>query len=320
MRRPRGTRLALLLGLALTATASSALAQTPAQSKRFAAAQSRYEQGSFATAYEEFRSLAAETGSPNAEMYVARCLRELGRLPEAYEAMTVALHHATVKAETEPKYASTRNAAAADLALLEPKVGRVLVAVADPPAGLTVTVNGAPLPSDKLGVAVPAATGEVVVHLAAPGRANVERRLTLRGGELTTLTLALEGSSGGPLDVPTRGGGGRIAGFAVLGLGVAGLATFAGAGVAANHRYASISAACGGMRCTNPSFTGPIEGGKQLDIAADIGLGVGLAGLAAGALLVAFGGPKAAGDAVRAAAWAAPSGGGTVFGVRGAFY
>ena len=112
--------LALLLGLALTAASAGAGAQTPAQAKRFAAAQSLYEQRSYATALEEFRALAAETGSPNAEVYAARCLRELDRLPEAYEAMSTALRHATAKAEAEPKYASTRNAAAADLALWSP--------------------------------------------------------------------------------------------------------------------------------------------------------------------------------------------------------
>jgi hypothetical protein len=325
----RGTLLAFLLGLALTAAASGAAAQTPAQAKRFAAAQSLYEQGSFATAYSEFQALAAETGSPNAELYGARCLRELGRLPEAYDAMSAALRHATAKAEAEPKYASTRNAAAADLALLEPRVGKLLVAVANPPAGLEVTVNGVPLPPDKVGVAVPTATGAVVVRLVAPGRAAVERRVTLRGGEPTTLTLTMDATPAEPSAPPPPGeapaqaeparvgGGARVAGFVVLGLGAAGMATFAGVGVAANSRYDSIEAACGGKRCTNPSFTAQIAGGKALDIGADVGLGVGIAGLVVGSLLVAFGGPKAASDAPRVSAWVGP--GSTVIGVRGAF-
>ena len=125
-------------------------------------------------------------------------------------------------------------------------MGKLLIAVADPPAGLAVTVNGAPLPPDKLGVAVPTATGEAVVRLVAPGKAPVERRVTLRGGEPTTLTVALETASGDASAAPapvaaTRGGGGRVAGFVALGVGVAGMATFAGAGVAANNRYDSIT-------------------------------------------------------------------------------
>jgi hypothetical protein len=81
----------------------------------------------------------------------------------------------------------------------------------------------------------------------------------------------------------------------------------------ANSRYASISAACGGKHCTDPSFASQIDGGRRLDIIADVGLGVGIAGLVGGTLMVALGGPKAAPPNVTA--WAAPGGGGIA--VRG---
>ncbi|MFT3769782.1 MAG: PEGA domain-containing protein [Minicystis sp.] len=315
---------ALVLVLASFAS-PPAFAQTAGQAKRFGAAQKLYDQGAYTPAYEEFKALAAETGSPNAVLYVARCLRELGRLPEAYETMTLALRSAAAKAEAEPKYAQTRNAAAADLALLEPKVGKLVIAIANPPAGTTVTLDGAPLSPEKLGVPVAVAIGESVVTVRAPGRANVERRVKLRGGETTTLTLALEVDPAGPTPAPAapaapppapemRGGGARIAGFAVLGVGAAGMATFAAAGVMANKRFDAVSAACGGTRCTDPSFSAQIAGGKQLDLAANIGLGVGIAGLVGGTLLVVLGGPK---PAPAVTAWATPGGGGLV--ARGSF-
>jgi hypothetical protein len=316
---------ALLLGLAVTAAAPGAYAQTAAQAKRFGAAQKLYDDGAYTPAYEEFKALAAETGSPNAELYVARCLRELGRLPEAYEAMVFALRDATTKAEADPKYGQTRNAAAADLALLEPKIGKLVVAVPSPPAGLEVTLNGAPMPLAKLGVPVPVTTGFVVVHLHAPGRTDVERRVTLKGGETQTLAVALEadpaqappaGITPPPAPVPppgsdARGGGARVAGFVTLGLGAAGMVTFAVAGSMANSRYSTIQAACGGKRCTDPSFASQIDGGKRLDLIADVGLGVGIAGLVGGTLLVVFGGPKAPPPVT---AWVAPGGGGLVAG------
>jgi hypothetical protein len=325
MTRVSRTVFALLLGLAVTAVAPGASAQTAGQAKRFGAAQKLYDDGAYTPAFEEFKALAVETGSPNAKLYVARCLRELGRLPEAYEAMVLALRDATAKAETDPKYGQTRNAAAADLALLEPKIGKLVVAVPNPPAGLKVTLNGAPLPLEKVGVPVPVTTGFVVVHLSAPGRADVERRVTLKGGESTTLAVSLEAERPSapppvvtPLPAPVpppvqpaRGGGARIAGFVTLGLGAAGMATFAAAGLMANSRYDSIQAACGGKRCTDPSFASQIEGGKRLDLIADVGLGVGIAGLVGGTLLVAFGGPKAAPPVT---AWAAPGGGGLAAG------
>jgi hypothetical protein len=233
--------------------------------------------------------------------------------------MSLALRHASAKADTEPKYAPTRNAAAADLALLEARVGRLLIAVANPPPGLEVTLNGAALAPERLGVATAAAPGPMLVRLTAPGRTAVERQVTLRGGELTTLPVALEASirepgdatpsPGVPASEPTRGGGARIAGYVVLGVGVAGMATFGIEAVAANNRYNSILAACGGKRCTSPSFAPQIQGGRNLDIASDVGLGFGIAGLLAGALLVAFGGAKPVAEAPRASVWLTPGAG-----------
>ena len=328
-RLPRVVR-SVLLALAVAAWAAPAAAQDANLAKRFAAAQKLYDDGAYTPALQEFKALAAETGSPNADLYVARCLRELGKLPEAYEALTLALRNATAKAEADPKYTKTRNTAAADLAVLEPRVGKILIAVASPPPGLTVTLNGATLPPEKLGVPVPLAIGEAVVRLHAPDRVDVEKRVTLKGGETVTLPLTMEAPGpvveqvtrpqpvqvqAPPVVQPTGIGGARIAGIVTLGVGAAGMVTFAVAGVMANSRYDSISAACGGKRCTDPSFTSQIDGGRQLDIIADVGLGVGLAGLVGGTLLVALGGPKAVPPPVTA--WVSPGGGG--LGVRGAF-
>lgn len=319
-------RFAIALSLAMMALSHTAAAQTPAQAKRFGAAQKLYDQGAYTPAYQEFKALAEETRSPNAELQAARCLRELGKLPEAYEAMSAALRNATARAESEPKYAATRNAAAADLALLEPKVGKIIVAVDNPPPGLTVTIDGIPLPEGKFGVPVATAIGEIVVRLRAPDYPDVERRVQIRGGQPTTVALASntapavnkatpQQAPSPPSEPATTGGGTRIGGFVVLGLGAAGLATFAGAGVAADKRYDDIKKACGNARCTDPSFNDKIAGGRTLDIVANVGLGVGIAGIAAGTLMVVLGGPKAAPPPV--SAWISPGSGGIV--ARGSF-
>ena len=46
--------------------------------------------------------------------------------------------------------------------------------------------------------------------------------------------------------------------------------------------------------CRNADAAADIEGGKALQLAANIGLGIGIAGAVGGALLIAFGGPVAA--------------------------
>jgi hypothetical protein len=314
----------LLLACALATSTLPAAAQDANVGKRFAAAQRLYDDGAYTPALAEFKALAAETGSPNADLYVARCLRELGRLVEAYEATTIAVRNATAKAEKDPKYVSTRNTAAADLAQLEPKVAKIIVAVANPPAGMQVTLNGAPLAADRLGVPVVLAPAEVVVRMSAPDQADVERRVVLRAGDTTTLPLAFAAPAPAPtptpalpppaLPAPHGLGGVRIGGIVVLGVGAAGMATFAAAGVSANHRYDAVSAACGGKRCTDSSYRSQIDGGRQLDLVANVGLGVGIAGLVGGTLMVALGKPAAAPTVT---GWATPAGGGLA--VRHAF-
>ncbi len=55
-------------------------------------------------------------------------------------------------------------------------------------------------------------------------------------------------------------------------------------------KYNTVSTACGGTHCTDPAYQSQINAGKTLDTVANIGLGAGLAGLAAGTLMIVFGG------------------------------
>jgi hypothetical protein len=314
--------LSALLSAVILAVAPMAEAEPPAPAvQRYAVAKKHYDAGAYAEAYEEFRAIAQELGSPNAELYMARCLRALGRLPEAYEAMRVALRDAAAKAVDEPRYAETRDTAAAQLAELEPLIGKLIIAVVDPPPDLIVEVNGTSLPRKLVGAPVPAAVGDAFVRVRARGKQDVERRVTLRGGEVTTITVALAPigvAPERPAPPPPPGLGGlRIAGIAVLGVGAAGMATFAVAGAMASHRYATLEARCGN-HCTSPEQVGEIEGGRRLDLAANVALGAGLAGLVAGAGLLVFGRPRTVGSppAQQVTAWATP--GGVIVGLRGA--
>jgi hypothetical protein len=110
-------------------------------------------------------------------------------------------------------------------------------------------------------------------------------------------------------------GAARGVGIAVLGVGVGGMATFGVAGLMANHRYDTVNTACGGTHCADPKYAADISSGKQLDLIANVGLGVGLAGLVGGTLLVVLGKPSRA--PARVGAWVAPEGGGLT--LRGAF-
>lgn len=327
MRSLRAMGLVLSLCVAPMLVVGSADAQSANASKtavqRFADAQALYESGEYDKAYAQFQTLVQETGSPNAELYLGRCLRELGRLPEAYEATARALENALAKAEKEEKYQQTRSAAAADLAKLELRVGKIIVAVADAPENLVITVNGQTLPRAKYGIPAAVNIGEAVVVLEAPEKKRIERRTMVAGGKTETVTVVLE-----PLDAnmppppqkveppPSTGGPARVVGFVVAGVGVAGMATFAVAGLMANQRYDEIYAACGGTHCTDTKYVTEIENGRQLDLVANIGLGVGIGGIAVGTLLIALGGPKPASTPTVSGFWLPGAGG---FSVSGRF-
>jgi hypothetical protein len=316
------TAFAFVSMLTLTLLATPAFAEPSKQ--QFAAAQKLYDDKSYERALAQFEKLASESGSPNAELYVARCLRELGRLPQAYEQMRVALRDASAKAEQDPRYERTRDAAAAELATLEAKIAKVVIAIADPPSGLTVTLNGAPFPADKLGVPLATAPGEGVIVARAPGKKDVETRVALRAGESKTVALSLHDVviettpiAPAPSAATARTGGGvRFGGYVVVGVGAAGFATFAIAGIVSNNKFAALKQDCADGSC--PTRPSQIQSGKTFDTIADVGLGVGIAGVVAGSAMIAFGGPKEA--APSRSAWSLTPGPGPLgLGLRGVF-
>jgi hypothetical protein len=309
MRRPWWMLLLLVTLMAAHASAQSSPASASGEGKgaqeTFREAQKLYEARDWEGALPLFREAFADSGSPNAHLYVARCLRELGKLDEAYEEMKATVAKATELAEEEAKYAPTRDAAATELALLERKVARIVVAIADPPSGTSVELNGKPLPADKLGVPIAVMPGEIEVRASAPGSAGSSATVDVGAGQMKTIALALAGAddSEAPPPVvveepqrrdsaPPTGGGLRTAGFVAAGVGVVGLAVFAIAGSMANSRFATLEDECGDSRCQDPKYADTVDEGKRFDTMANIGLVVGALGLAAGGAMIVFGGPS----------------------------
>lgn len=295
--------LATALGAAAAVPGVAAADDAADAAKQFATAQDLYDNGRHDEALPMFREAFRATGSPNARLYVARSLRELGRLAEAYEEMSETLRDATARADTEAKYVQTRDAAASELALLERRVGRVIVAIANPPSGVTVSLNGNELPGGRVGAPVAVMPGMITVSVEAPGREPVTREVTVGAGETKTVALALEEGTGKAApspatqdEAPSSGGGVRTAGFVVAGLGVAGMGLFAVTGLMANSKFKTLEEECGGVRCTDPKYADTIDSGKTLDLLATIGLIAGATGIAAGGAMILFGGSSSADD------------------------
>ncbi len=286
-------------------------AGAPSAKQLYASAQKLFDKGRYAEALVAFRQAHNASSSPNARLMIGHCLVALGKKAEAYEEMAATMREAAQLAEGDPKYAPTRDAAATQVAQLEPKVGKVIVEIQDR-AGVTVTLNGERLVPEKLGLPVAVDPGTTAVGAAHIDGRTVSRELSVKAGatERVTLTFSEARSAGGggaratPAPLPPKpsedqggedkkpGGGVRTAGFVVAGLGVAGMAVFGVTGMMARSRFATLETECGGRRCADPKYADVVDSGMFLTTTANIGLIAGAAGLVGGGLMILLGGPS----------------------------
>jgi len=329
---PLWRRVALLfvvLTLQVLASPGIARAQTPEEA--FTEGLTKFDEGDCEAALPLFQTAFEGTKSPNARLYVARCLAQLGRDVEAYREMSGTLALARDKAETEPKYAKTRDAAAAELAQLEPKVGKIIVAFDTPYEGAVILLDGEEVPEAQQGVPIPVRPGDLQITARAPGKEEHTETVAIDGGQTKAVAIVLEDAA--PItdeEEDTGPGLGtlRIVGIAVAGLGVASMATFAATGSMASSKFSSVEDACGGQTCPDDSHNADIDAGKTLQTVANATLGIGIALMAGGAALIIFGGPgeddgeDGDGDAearIELVPIVAPTPGGGVLGLTGRF-
>lgn len=332
-RRPLPFRAAALSALlAVSAAPSAARAQTPtaeatpaavAAQVRFDRARTLYQGDQLAEALPEFRASLELYRSPNTRLYVGLCLQRLGRFAEAFAELSRTASEAGDLVATDRRYESARDLARRALADLEPRVAQLAVRVVSPPPGVTVRIGRTTLDAAALGVSLPYDPAEVTVVAEAPGFLPAQQSVRLTAGGRASIELALRRAPVAAvtpppvidLPPPSRGGGVRVAGFVVGGLGVASLATFAVLGSMASSQYDDLARVCPRPACTAARVQ-EIDDGAQLTTMANVTLGVGVAAVVAGVVMIAAGGPRAATEG-RAQAYVDP-GLGTV-GVRGAF-
>lgn len=185
------------------------------------------------------------------------------------------------------------------LGALEAKVPKVtLILAADLPAEAHILVDGATIERPAVGTSLPLDPGEHAIVVEAPGRK--AQRTDVRLAERDRKEVAL---AAGPPEVaappvatrppppppPPGSGTRRTAGFVIGGLGLAGMAAFALTGGVLLDRDGQIRTACPDKVCS-PRGRELIDGNPPLLIANAAALGVGLAGIALGTVLVVTGG------------------------------
>lgn len=292
--------LLLCAGPASAAPADDAASTDPAQ--LFADAVERYDSKDFEGALPLFQQAYQATESPNARIYVARCLRELGRLPEAYDEMQATMREATVKAEAEAKYVPTRDSAAAELAMLEQRVGKLVITLTNRVDGTEVTLNGQALTDEQLGVPITVAPGLQTIIVTAPDRKRARHEVDLKGGRTRSIGVAPGAETAAPpppkppppppdREEPSGGLSGiQITGFVVAGVGVAAMGVMIATNVLADGKLAELEDACGDGPCTDPAHQDTIDEGKTYETVANVSLIAGAVLIVGGVAMIVFGG------------------------------
>jgi tetratricopeptide (TPR) repeat protein len=268
----------------------------------FVDGQSKFDAKKYDEALELFSKALEETGSPNARLYVARCLRELERNARAYDEMRTTVRSATRLAKKEERYVQTRDAAAAELAVLEQRVGRLSVAFSGKPDDPTLWVNDERIDRARWEMPIAVEPGGSKVRAEDAAGRTITKVIEVKAGESRALALNFDQPVEAPIDEPeepeepdtdtTEGGSVRIAGYVVLGLGIAGLAAFGITEAMAASEFSSLEDACGTARCTDPAQADTVDRGKTLETVARISAVGGGVLAVAGITMIVVGGPE----------------------------
>ena len=293
-----------LLGSALSFSAAVAWGgdvQTAERDQR-AGAQKTFEAGSklydthhFEEALAAFRASYQIVKSPNSRLMIARCLRDLGRNAEAYREYDAVAAEATRDGD---RYRSSGEAATEERDELKAKIAFLTVRVPDAPPDVTVRVGQSSLTAAELGTALPFEAGQVVVTADAAGGATARAEVTLTSGAASDVELHLAKPNEAPppppvvtpaavpvtVPVPSSAPPLRTWAYVAGGVGAAGFVTFAIFGAMTSSKYSSLQSACPDNKCPSGK-QGDVDAGKTDQLVANVGLGVGIAGLAAGTAL-----------------------------------
>lgn len=281
---------------------ATAVQREQAQSK-FVKGKELFAQKKFDAAYEQFRGSMEIVASPNARLYAARSLREMGKLVEAYVELGRTEVEAKELAPQDPRYAKTGEAAAAERKEIEPKLGFVTIKLDHGSDGTTLQVNGEEVQRAQWGEPTPVLPGATKIVVKPVGGTPIEKSVTVAAGQKTEISIdatapngggdaspaKTEESKPGP-EAPSQPTDLRTWSYVAGGVGVVGLVTFGVFGAMSRSKYNDLKDSCHGP-CP-PSRQDDIDSGKRSQTIANIGLVVGIVGVATGVTLFVLSGKK----------------------------
>ncbi|MRG96724.1 tetratricopeptide repeat protein [Polyangium spumosum] len=168
----------------------------------FQEARAAFIAGDYATACPKYEEVVRLRPGLGARVGLGDCYRKMGRLARAWETYRAIVDDAarivaTSKSFTETSTARKRgDEAKARMGELEPRLGWITIAVPEAVAALpnlVVTLDGVPITREVFGTRIPTERGEHVIDASAPGKKPWEKGLAIaEGAELTVAVQALE--------------------------------------------------------------------------------------------------------------------------------
>lgn len=326
------TALTLSLGSVTSAHAGGVepAKATPVQREqaqaRFLKGRDLYNAKKYDAALAELSGSLDIVASPNTRLYVARCLRDMGRVVAAYAELGRTSVEAKELLRDDNRYEKAAQAATDERATLGKKLGFLDVRVAHAAPNTTLKVGNDEVRRGGWEEPIPVLPGTAVVIVETPSHAPIRQEIQIAVGQHQSVAIdaAAEavaeapaaGAAPAATDAPeTTGPTLRPYFYATAGLAVVGLTTFIVAGSLANSSYSKLKDACGSAPCP-PGHTDDISSGKTQQTFANVGLAVFVIAGAASVTLFFVGSPKKASPA---AATARVTAGPSWVGLQGAF-
>jgi hypothetical protein len=289
--------------------ADASAAQKSQATEHFAAGKRALDASDHDTATAEFRASIDIVDSPNTRLELARALRDSGKLAEAWSEYGVAVVLARRLTPSEARYAKTADVASAERRDVEARLAFVVVTVTRAPPDAILTVGGRVVPPAEWSDSLVVAPGEVDVALTDHAGADLAH-LAVGATAGETVPVALDVGSPVGLRSPGAlavsdddkpGTDGRSAptlatappprqtsplrplAYVSMGVGVVGMATFAVFGLLSTSTYDDLKSSCPhGCPADKRS---EVDTGTLEQTLANVGLGVGIGGLAVGATM-----------------------------------
>jgi hypothetical protein len=261
-----------------------------------------FDAGKLTEALSEFQQSNDMISSPNSRMMIGRTLARLGRLPEAYRELCLAIEQAGGADAPQKRYRKTVDTAQSELKDIKDKLAYVTLRFAE-----SATIQGRAIDRSRLHEPQVASPGQIGVEVTFGSGQRATRELNLKPGEHAEIALqppaqeaisqpAQPFGNTAPTVVPEEkvvpGASQRTFGYIAGAVGVVGMGAFVGFGIIAAASYGNTKATCTQLAC--PESAVDNQAAKSLFQGIGYaGLGIGVIGLGAGTWLLLSSGSSA---------------------------